>query len=631
MVNQILELKTFNDFLKACLTVGFACFQVIGIFAQDQSIADSLVKIYQADSLRGTAKLQLLENLSFNERNDLLLSIKYAEELIALSKLANNYDFLSKGYIQKGNSNRILGNLDIALGAFFKSAEAATKAKSIIIEGVANMSIADIYSLKDNSSTAETYYDTAIELLRKTNDSVSLATALSNAGDEYFNTKNYDTALQYFEEAGLIFKKEKSVIGMAYYKGSVGMVYAEQGKEVLAKMHLNEAIAMLEELQDYFGISAFLPYLSAIHARQNDLPAALRYAKRSLELATTYGLKEQISAANLQLSKLYEQAGNLPESYKYYRNHIAYRDSVNNIKSVQETANLRTNYEVSQKQIEVNLLERESEIQQLKEKRQRNLNYASVIALVLIVLLALGLYHRYNFIKKTNRIIEEEKNRSEKLLRNILPEETALELKQKGKVKAQKFESVTVLFTDFKDFTHSSSNLTPENLVRSVDFYFSKFDEVMDKHGLEKIKTMGDAYMCAGGLHFHKADHALKMVQAAFEIVKFMDETKIIAEENIMPYDIRIGIHTGPVVAGVVGTRKFAYDIWGDTVNVASRMESSSEPGKINISEKTYLLIKDSFDCEYRGEIQVKNRGMMKMYYVKGIKILSYKNTSVNI
>jgi len=152
----------------------------------------------------------------------------------------------------------------------------------------------------------------------------------------------------------------------------------------------------------------------------------------------------------------------------------------------------------------------------------------------------------------------------------------------------------------------------------------------MDKHGLEKIKTMGDSYMCAGGLHFHKADHGLKMVQAALEISQIMNETKKIAEENIMPYDIRIGIHTGPVVAGVVGTRKFAYDIWGDTVNVASRMESSSEPGKINISEKTYLLIKDSFDCSYRGKLEVKNKGMMKMYYVNKLKNVSHKKDLVN-
>ncbi len=613
------------------MTLCFFYFQYESINAQDQRIADSLVKIYQQDTLKNSLKFELLRNLAFNEVNDLPLSLKYAEELIGLSKKEDNSLYLYRGYSQKGNGHSRLGNLEIALDAFFKSLAAAKKAEFIAGEGIANMAIADIYSLKGNSSNAETYYNTAIELLRKTDDSVLLATALSNAGDEYFNTKNYDTALQYFEESGNILKNVDYLIGTAYNKGNIGMVYAEQGKNVLAEEYLHEAIAMLEELQDYYGISAFLPYLSAIYARQNDLPSALRYAKRSLELATAHGFKEQISGANLQLSKLYEQAGNLSESYKYYKNYIVYRDLVNNIKSVQETANRRITYVVSQKQVEVDLLEKESEIQQLKGKRQSILNYASVIALVLTVLLALGLYYRYNFIKKTNRIIEEEKNRSEKLLRNILPDETALELKQKGKVKAKKFESVTVLFTDFKDFTHSSSNLTPENLVRSVDYYFSKFDEVMVKHGLEKIKTMGDSYMCAGGLHFHEADHALKMVQAAFEVGQIMDDTKKIAEENIMPYDIRIGIHTGPVVAGVVGTRKFAYDIWGDTVNVASRMESSSETGKINISESTYKLIKDKFDCDYRGELEVKNKGKMKMYFVNSAKDETGKVASINI
>jgi len=431
--------------------------------------------------------------------------------------------------------------------------------------------------------------------------------------------KKYEEAITYFEEAGLIFEKVNHLVGTAYYLGNMGIVYAEEGKEVLAKEHLIKAIAILEEHQDYYAISDYLRYLSDVYARQNDLPSALKYANRSLKLANDRGFKEQISAANLQLSELYEQAGNSAESYKYFKNHIVYRDSLNDIKSVQQAANLRTNYEVSQKQNEVNLLEKESEIQQLKGKRQRNLNYISVISSVLIFLLAMGLFYRYKFIKKTNRIIEEEKDRSEKLLRNILPEETALELKQRGKVRAKKFESVTVLFTDFKNFTRASLNLTPENLVRGVDYYFSKFDEVMDKHGLEKIKTMGDAYMCAGGLHFHKTDHAVKMVQAAFEISQIMEDTEKIAQDNIMPYEIRIGIHTGPVVAGVVGRTKFAYDIWGDTVNVASRMESSSELGKINISESTYNLIKDSFDCSYRGKLEVKNKGMMKMYFVNAM------------
>jgi class 3 adenylate cyclase len=316
---------------------------------------------------------------------------------------------------------------------------------------------------------------------------------------------------------------------------------------------------------------------------------------------------------------LYQKAGNLGKSLKYYKDHITYRDSVTNIKSVQQMADLRTNYEVSQKQIEVDLLEKDSEIQKLKEKRQKNIIYATVISLFLIFLLALGLYRRYKFIKKTNRIIEEERNRSDSLLLNILPEETAHELKQSGKVRAKRFESVTVLFTDFEGFTQYAEKLSPEKLVESVDFYFSKFDAIIEKYGLEKIKTVGDAYMCAGGLPFPTSDHANKMVLAAFEIAEFVTESKRWNTLNQTRFEIRIGISTGPVVAGVVGTKKFAYDIWGDTVNIASRMESNSVPGKINISESTYDIIKGSFECEYRGEIEVKNKGMMKMYFVNNL------------
>jgi len=223
-------------------------------------------------------------------------------------------------------------------------------------------------------------------------------------------------------------------------------------------------------------------------------------------------------------------------------------------------------------------------------------------------------------VKETNLIIEKEKDRSEKLLHNILPEETALELKENGKVKAKKFESVSVLFTDFKGFTHFAKDLSPEELVNSVDFYFSKFDEIMEKYGMEKIKTIGDAYMCAGGLPFATEDHAVKMIMAAFEIAEFIEDAKKSLEKGITFFDIRIGINTGPIVAGVVGIHKFAYDIWGDTVNVASRMETLSTPGRINISENTYELVKEVFTCKYRGEIEVKNRGMMKMYFVNGIK-----------
>jgi class 3 adenylate cyclase/tetratricopeptide (TPR) repeat protein len=614
----MIVLRYFKFYFRVPIFLFFLHF---ASFAQEQKVADSLAKIYNENKfLSNSEKLELLRNLSFNEVNDFKLSLKYAEELIALSKSERNYQYLHRGYFQKGNKYRISGDLNKALDAFFKSVDAAIKAKFIVGQGTAYSSIADVYSVMGNSENAEIYYNRAIKLLRKTDNAIGLASAMINAGDEYFKNKKYDLALKYFKESGTIFNQADYLIGTAYTLGNIGMVYAEQGKHDLAKEYISKSIKILEELKDYYAISDYLTYMSDIYLKQNDWKMALSYARRSLKLAQEYGLKDQASISNLKLSQLYDKAGNSAESFKYYKNHIAYRDSVTNIKTVQQMADLRTNHEVSKKQVEVDLLEKDSEIMQLKEKRQKNIIYATVISLLLIFVVALGLYRRYKFIKKTNIIIEEEKNRSDSLLLNILPEETAIELKQNGKVLAKKFESVTVLFTDFKEFTQYAENLSPEKLVESVDYYFSKFDVIMEKFGLEKIKTIGDAYMCAGGLPFPTADHAFKVVSAAIEIAEFVNESKMQNNFSETRFEIRIGINSGPVVAGVVGIKKFAYDIWGDTVNIASRMESGSEAGRINISENTYELVKEVFDCEYRGEIEVKNRGMLKMYFVNNVK-----------
>ena len=602
----MIELPLFKYYFTVSLFVFFFHFS---ISAQEQKVADSLVKIYQEGNLDNTEKLELLRNLSFNEVNNLRLSLKYAEELIALSRIEKNYLYLHRGYFQKGNKLRLLGELDESLDAFFKSEAVASKAKYIIGQGTAYSSIADVYSVMGNSKNAQLYYEKAIKLLRKTDNSIGLASALLNAGDEYSKNKKYDLALRYFRESGEIFKKAGYLIGTAYNLGNIGMVYAEQGKDVLAKNYISQSIKMLEELKDYYAISDYLTYMSDIYLKQNDWTTALNYAQRSLELAQRYGLKDQISTSNLKLSELYQKAQDTAESFKYYKNHIVYRDSITNLKSVQQMADLRTDYEVSQKQSEADLLNQ-------GKKNRQIMAISSAVSAILVFLLAFGMYRRYKFIKKTNVIIEEQMHRSDHLLLNILPEETANELKQNGKVLAKKFESVTVLFADFEEFTHYAEKLSPEKLVESVDYYFSKFDEIMAKYDLEKIKTVGDCYMCAGGLPFATNDHAFKMIHAAFEITQFVTDSKNNNPLNHTRFEIRIGINSGPVVAGVVGTKKFAYDIWGDTVNIASRMENNSEPGKINISENTYELIKEAFNCEYRGEIEVKNRGMMKMYFV---------------
>lgn len=222
-----------------------------------------------------------------------------------------------------------------------------------------------------------------------------------------------------------------------------------------------------------------------------------------------------------------------------------------------------------------------------------------------------------NVAIRTNQLYLEKK-KSDELLLNILPEEVAEELKAKGSTDAKQFDEVTVMFTDFKGFTQISERLTPAELVAEIHTCFTAFDNIITKYNIEKIKTIGDSYMCAGGLPVANKTNPDDVVRAALEIQRFMlDHVQQRKSENKEVFEIRIGIHSGPVVAGIVGVKKYAYDIWGDTVNIASRMESSSEAGKVNISESTYELIKDKFICTYRGKIQAKNKGEIGMYFVE--------------
>lgn len=583
------------------LLIGFFCFTLHFADGQNQKLADSLAKIYQEGDIADTAKLELLRNLSFNEVNDLQLALRYAEELITLSTQLNNSLYLYRGYYQKGNKKRLLGDLDEALAAYFKSVDAAKKIHYIPGEGTAYGAIAVVYSISNNHANAILYHNKAIATIRQTKDSVTLASAILNAGEAYLNNKNYDTALLYFSESGKIYEKIDYLIGKAYSLGNAGMVYANTGNNFLAEKNINEAIPILEKLEDFYPICVYLISMSDIYLGKGDQATALNYALRSLKLAQQYELKEQISDANLKLSELYEKAGNTDLSLKYYKEHIAFRDSVNNIKSVQKMADLRTDYEVSQKQVEVDLLNQQ-------KRNQRNILISLFIILGLTTIILGTLYWYY-------RTISREKKRSESLLLNILPAETAKELKQNGKVDAVKFDQVTVLFTDFVQFTKVAEQVEPEQLVKSIDFYFKGFDEITTKYGLEKIKTVGDSYMCACGLPTENPTHARNVIMAAKEMIALV-RNELNAPDGLSHFEMRVGVHTGPVVAGIVGIKKWQYDIWGDTVNIASRMESKSEPGRVNLSETTWHAVKDEFPCEYRGEIEVKNRGPLKMYFL---------------
>jgi class 3 adenylate cyclase len=229
-------------------------------------------------------------------------------------------------------------------------------------------------------------------------------------------------------------------------------------------------------------------------------------------------------------------------------------------------------------------------------------------------------YMLESIINQRTEELVREKEKTDNLLARVLPSGTASELKEKGKVNTQRYQMVTVLFSDIEGFTRITDETNPENLIDQLDKFFLYFDSVVDHYRIEKIKTIGDAYMCAGGIPKKNRTNPIEVVLAALEMMQYMKHITTSGKNQKNIWDLRIGIDTGPVIAGVVGRNKLSYDIWGSTVNTASRMESSGEVGQINISENTYMFVKDYFDCTFRGKMPVKNKGDIQMYFVNGIR-----------
>jgi len=286
-----------------------------------------------------------------------------------------------------------------------------------------------------------------------------------------------------------------------------------------------------------------------------------------------------------------------------------------------------------------NLLTQQQELDRLNlEKRQGELETIYVLSgiglLILLMILAGLFYFRGANLKlaqqneqienqkieieHSHQQVEEERQKAEEILLNILPAETAKELKETGVATPRNYEMVSVLFSDFSQFTSAAEEMEPDELIAELNICFMKFDEIMEQNNMEKIKTIGDSYMCAGGVPAANKTNPIDAIKAAKAMQEYIGARRSAREKEGRKYwGMRVGIHTGEVIAGVVGKKKFAYDIWGDTVNLASRMESSGEDGRINISDATYKYVKDVYKCQYRGGIVAKNKGSVDMYYVE--------------
>lgn len=365
-------------------------------------------------------------------------------------------------------------------------------------------------------------------------------------------------------------------------------------------------------------------YLALVKMQQNRFKEAA--ALLNAEIPRLGNLREDLIKEYSLLVEVYLKLGDVKNATETFARCNTLREQL----QADERSNRQMSFETEQK-----IAEAESTITNLEtDKQVASLTRNYLIGIVsLLLVIALFIYNRFRVkrsanvkLEEKNEIIliekanvEKEKERSDNLLLNILPAEVAEELKQKGTADAKQFDQVTVMFTDFKDFSKISEKLSPAELVAEIHTCFKAFDEIIGRHNIEKIKTIGDSYMCVGGLPVSNSTHAHDVVNAAIEIQEFILrhlEVKKMQGKEI--FEIRIGVHTGPVIAGIVGVRKFAYDIWGDTVNTASRMESSGEVGKVNISDTTYELVKDKFTCTHRGKIMAKNKGEIDMFFVEG-------------
>ncbi|MFN3530153.1 MAG: adenylate/guanylate cyclase domain-containing protein [Bacteroidia bacterium] len=365
-----------------------------------------------------------------------------------------------------------------------------------------------------------------------------------------------------------------------------------------------------------------LPYmnLASIANDKKDYNKALFF----LDSAKIYMREGQnlafASTISLTSSIAFEGKGDLKNALLELRKHLALKDSLMNTEKLKVVSEMQEKYESEKKERQIKELEVAGLNAILREEKLTQTRNIYLFGALGILLLAVGLWSRLQYTRRAKAIIQTERDRSEELLLNILPEETARELKEKGSAEARLIDQVTVLFTDFKGFTAMSEQLSPKELVKDLHECFSEFDRICEKYGIEKIKTIGDAYMAAGGLPTTNQTHAHDVLLASLEMAAFVEAGKKQKIALNLPYfEIRIGVHTGPVVAGIVGIKKFQYDIWGDTVNTASRMESSGAVGKVNISQATYALLKDDPELQFesRGKIEVKGKGEVEQWFAQ--------------
>lgn len=558
---------------------------------------------------RGIANALKLLGISYALQGKIPEATERFKESLAIFEELNDQIGISTMLSNLGNTSGDTGDYQKAIEYHLQSLKIAEELNDPKRLGTSLLMLGLDYSnMPDGEQTAVSYYRKALPYCESINYSDGIATASINIGEIYYKNQSYDSALNYLKTAISIFKgTADSALPLTY----VADIFAE-GSEFDSAYHYHKlAIDVTETLGAQLYLARSLLGLAKTQQKQNKTEEAINTYREALEISEKIQARQEMKEAYGALADSYSSAGDYRNAYLYRSKFTLIKDTLYNNDEAKKIQQMQFSFDINKKESQIQL-------QSATIERQRIVNYAIGVSGFLLLLLAIGSYQRYKFIRKTNKIIKEERDRSKELLLNILPEETARELETNGHAQTRFYESVTVLFTDFKGFSTIAGKLSPQDLVAELNDYFGAFDEIVGQFNLEKIKTIGDAYMCAGGIPTPNATNPLNAVQAALAMQDYMARKNASRKEKgLEVWELRIGLHTGPIVAGVVGKKKYAYDIWGDTVNIASRMESNGEPGKVNISNSTYQYIKEHYQCLYRGKISAKNIGEVDMYFIE--------------
>lgn len=472
--------------------------------------------------------------------------------------------------------------------------------------------------------TALVWYARALKMREKLDDPARLAETLTDYANALDEIDSSRLALDYYQRALAIWQQLEDLPGQVQVYTNMGDAYKHLGDYPTALRYLQMAEKMSLEINDVQALMEVYNTIGDVHGRAGRLNLALEYTQKYYQIAQEAGDEKYIQSAYKDFAEVYSAMGDFEEAYEWRAKYDELKYKRMNVRIGVAFARKEELFADEKKQKEIERQRQELRIRDAELATARTRQFALLGGAAALFLLAALLFNRNRIRARANRelaakneAIQRERERADSLLKNILPAKTAEELKQHNAVQPVRYESVTVMFTDFKNFTQIAEGVSPEELITVLDECFRLFDAIVQKYGLEKIKTIGDAYMCAGGIPVPNNSHPVDAVKAAIEMqrdLRLLMSQK--AAQGQPVFEMRIGIHTGPVVAGVVGSHKFAYDIWGDTVNTAARLEQSGKPGKINISETTYQQVKSEFDCTFRGKMAAKNKGEIEMYFV---------------